>query len=107
MTQKKRKFSEHSISSTGRKEQNLDIPKLESSQAPEANEPIATCGAVVQDASGTSATAAQGLKNRGKRMIHVSSKQSGVSGVCWHKLGAGQVSWYDEKKIMKTKLVLI
>ena len=104
MTQKKRKFSEHSISSTGRKEQNLDIPKLESSQAPEANEPIATCGAVVQDASGTSATAAQGLKNRGKRMIRVSSEQSGVPGVSWtwrNKLGSWQVFWFEEKNMKK------
>ena len=62
MAQKKRKFSEH-ILSIGSKEQNLDIPKLESSQAPEANEPTVTCGAVVQDESGTSTTAAQGLKN--------------------------------------------
>ena len=38
-----------------------------------------------------------------QELIHVSSKQSGVSGVCWHKLGAWQVSWYEEKKIRKTK----
>ena len=103
MTQKKRKFSEH-ISSIGSKEQNLDIPKLESSQAPEANEPIATCGAVVQDASGTSGTAAQGLKNRGKRMIRVSSEQSGVRGVSWtwrNKLGSWQVFWFEEKNMKK------
>ena len=102
MTQKKRKFSEH-ILSISSKEQNLDIPKLESSQAPEANEPIATCRAVVQDASG-SATAAQGQNNRGKRVIHVSSKQSGVPGVSWvwrTKLGSWQVFWFEEKKMMK------
>ena len=103
MTQKKLKFSEH-ISSIGSKEQNLDIPKLESSQAPEANEPIATCGAVVQDASRTSATAAQGLKNQGKCMIRVSSEQSGVPGVSWtwhNKLGSWQVFWFEEKNMKK------
>ena len=103
MTQKKRKFSEH-ILSIGSKEQNLDIPKLESSQAPEANEPTATCGAVAQDESGTSTTAAQGLKNRGKRMIHVSSRQSGVLGVSWtwrSKLGSWQVFWFEEKNMKK------
>ena len=102
MTQKKRKFSEH-ILSISSKEQNLDIPKLESSQAPEANEPIATCRAVVQDASG-SATAAQGQNNRGKRVIHVSSKQSGMPGVSWtwrSKLGSWQVFWHEEKNMKK------
>ena len=68
VTRMKRKLSEHA-SSIGGDEQNLDIPKrLESSQAPEPNEPTATCGAVVQYASGTCTTAAQGLKNRRKRI---------------------------------------
>ena len=35
-------------------------------------------------------------------MIRVSSKQSGVTGVSWQsKLGAWQVSWYEEKKMKK------
>jgi len=98
VARKKRKFSEHA-SSIGIDEQNLDIPKqLESSQAPEPNEPIATCGAVVQYASGTCTAAAQGLQNRGKRMIHVSSKQSGVPGVNWNSVGEWTASWYEEKK---------
>ena len=82
-TRMKRKMSEHA-SSIGSDEQNLDIPKrLKSSQAPESNEP--TCGAVAQYASGTCTTVAPGLQNRGKRMIRVSSKQSGT----WQsKLGA-------------------
>ena len=51
---------------------------------------------------GTCTTAAQGLQHRGKRMILVSSKQSGVPGVSWQsKLGAWQVSWYEEKKMKK------
>ena len=84
-------------SSIGSEEQNLDLPKrLKSCQAPESHEP--TCGAVAQYASGTCTTAAPGLQNRGKRMIRVSSKQSGVTGVGWQsKLGAWQVSWYEEK----------
>ena len=73
VTQKKRKFSEHA-SSIGSEEQNLDMPeRLKSSQASESNEPT----------SGTCITAAQGFQHRGKRMIFVSSKQSGVPGVSW------------------------
>ena len=90
-------------SSIGSEEQNLDLPKrLKSCQAPESHEP--TCGEVAQYASGTCTTAAPGLQNRGKRMIHVSSKQSGVPGVGWqssYKLGAWQVSWEEEKKMKK------
>ena len=92
----KRKLSEHA-SSIGSDEQNLDIPKrLESSQAPRANEP--NCVAVAQYASSTCTTAAQGLQDRGKRMIFVSSKQCAVPGVSWHKRGAWQVSWREKNE---------
>ena len=92
----KRKFSEHA-SSIGGDEQNLDIPeRLESSQAPRANEP--NCVAVAQYASSTCTTAAQGLQDRGKRMIFVSSKQCAVPGVSWHKRGAWQVSWREKNE---------
>ena len=84
-------------------EQNLDIPKrLKSSQAPESNEP--TCGAVAQYASSTCTTAAQGLQDRGKRMIFVSSKQCAVPGVSWHKRGAWQVSWREKNERKYKKL---
>ena len=78
VTRMKRKLSERA-SSVGSDEQNLDIPKrLES-----------TCGAVVRYASGTCATAAQGLKRRGMCLIRVSSKQSGVFGVTWNRGNRG------------------
>ena len=65
-------------------------------------EPIATCGAVVRCASGTCATAAQGLQRCAKPVVCVSGKQSGVPGVSWlNNHGAWQVSWYEEKKAEK------
>ena len=111
VTRMKRKLSERA-SSIGGDEQNLDTPKglepdLSAScfvplrcyeQAPEPNEPTATCGAVVQYASGTRTTAAQGLKNRGMRIIRVSSKQSGVPGVNWNRGGAWTAGWHEGKK---------
>ena len=79
----------------GSDEQNLDIPKrLES-----------TCGAVVRYASGTCATAAQGLKRRGMRIIRVSSKQSGVFGVNWNRGGAWTAGCHEGRS-KNTKVFL-
>ena len=89
VTRTKHKFSEHA-SSIGSDEQNLDMP--------ERLEPIATCGAVVQHASGTCATAAQGLQRCAKRVVRVSGKQSGVPGVTWNARDFWTATWYEEKK---------